>query len=134
MTDTKGSRAESEKLPAADDILVSSADPTPEVVPPNQTVPEGQVEVETPEKNVRRKANAPAAKPKKDPLKEAVEHDKLPVSVSVGDVVLQVASRFGNPVASLSLRGWVGEPEFQIPVDQVVDVEKAIAELRKVLG
>lgn len=135
-----GSRDEGEALPEVKDTSLledTSVEPTPEVVAPNQTVPEGKVEIETPAGAKQRKANAPRALPAKakDPLAGDIDLEKLPLNISVGDVVVSVKSQFGRAIASLSLKGWVGEPEFQIPAEDLArELEPALAELRKELN
>lgn len=130
-TDTAlGSTGEGEALPAAPN--------------PFDAVPEGEVEVArkaeegepsdpSGEKVTRRKA---AVKPatKKDPLAEIDTFDKLPVAVSVGEIVLSVEEVRGNAILAISLRGWVGDPPLKIRASDVGELENALKELRKELS
>ena len=127
-TDTVlGSTGEGEALPAAPN--------------PFGAVPEGEVEVArkaeegepSGEKVTRRKA---AVKPatKKDPLAEIDTFDKLPVAVSVGEIVLSVEEVRGNAILAISLRGWVGDPPLKIRASDVGELESALKELRKELS
>lgn len=110
---------------------------------PNESVPEGKVEVtrkaeegqaSDPSGNRTERA-ARTSKPKKsDPLKKIEDFGKLPVAVSVGDITASVEEYSGQPVLSLSLRGWVGDAPLKILASQIDDIEGAIAELRKQLS
>lgn len=122
----------------------AEAAPLPQVPAPNAPVPEGKVEVTHPDsagetsdpggkKTEVRGAGKPRA-PKKDSLKEIADHTKLPIAVTVGQVVASVEVYAGNPVLSLSLRGWVGEAPLKILASDVGELEQALAELRKELS
>lgn len=124
--------------------------PIPEPAKPNDIVPEGSVEVTRkatedeikdpevgtdPEGNIssiEKVTRAPRAK--KDPLTTLTDHTKLPVAAHVGQVAVQVRAHNGNAVLTISLVGWVGEPEFQIRAEDVVELEDALASIRKQLA
>lgn len=115
---TTGSPAEGEVLPTP---------PTP-----NDPVEEGKVQVETPEKNTRRKT---VSKPRKsDSLKDIQDFSKLPVSATVGQVVASVEEYAGRPVLSLSLVGWVGDAPFKLLAADAGEIEQVLDELRKELS
>ena len=125
-----GSTGEGEALPAAPN--------------PFDAVPEGEVEVArkaeegepsdpSGEKVTRRKAAVKSAT-KSDPLTEITSFDKLPVAVSVGDIIVSVEEVRGTPILNISLRGWVGDPPLKIRADSVGELEGALKELRKELS
>lgn len=111
---------------------------------PNATVPEGQVEITTnaepgelsdPAGRVTEQKKAPKARtPKKDPLKEIENLDKLPIAASVGDIVGSIEQYAGRPVLSLSLRGWVGDVPLKILAADIDQLEGVLAALREQLS
>ena len=127
--------------PANEPIQVAPEPPTP-----NAPVEEGKVEVVTkahtakekevadPSGNVTtQRKSATRTKVKNDPLDD-VDLDKLPVAVAVGDVTVAVENYGGNAVASLALRGWVGDAPIKVRASDLQQFEQAFADLRKQLS
>jgi hypothetical protein len=101
---------------------------------PGEPTPEGVVEYTTPDiENTEVKPVVKRKPLKADPLLSLTDHTKLPVSVSVGSTIISVDSYAGNAVLSLSLVGWVGDPEFKILAQDAGEIEQALAELRELL-
>ena len=107
----------------------------------NAPVPEGRVEVtRTAQEGESHDAGGRVTEQKTlgkkgksaDPLAD-IDRQKLPASVSVGDVIVSVDEYSGRPVLSLSLRGWVGDAPFKVLASDVGQIEGALEELRKVL-
>lgn len=134
-------------LEGTDTVLSSTGEgeALPTAPSPFEAVPEGEVEVArkaeegepsdpSGEKVTRRKAAVKPAKKKKDPLAEIDTFDKLPVAVSVGEIVLSVEEVRGNAILAISLRGWVGDPPLKIRASDVGELESALKELRKELS
>lgn len=124
------------------------AEPLPTPIGPNDPVPEGKVETTvlakddelsdpagrvTKQKKATRTVTRTVTR-KSDPFKKEIDHDKLPVSVAIGQVTGTVESYAGRAVLSLSLRGWVGEAPFKILAEDVGEIEAVLAELRSQLG
>ena len=75
----------------------------------------------------------PAPKPRaKDPL-TTITPDQLPVVAHVGQVAVSVQDFNSAAVLSVSLVGWVGEPEFRIRAEDIGELEEAISSIRKQL-
>lgn len=119
-------------------------DVPPATAGPNETVPEGSVEVtrkaqegepSDPGGNVTTaRKTGKARAPKEDPLAKIADFSKLPVAVSVGQVTAVVEEYAGNPVLALSLKGWVGDAPLKIRAADVGEIEQALSELRKELS
>lgn len=126
---------------------------TPELPPVDLTVPDGVVEVKRPAKTAKEaKVADPAGQVsaqtktvrrttvKNDILArdkngaDKIDRTKLPLSVSVGDVVASVNEYAGNAVLSLSLVGWVGDVPFKVLASDIPKIEQAFAEIRKGLA
>lgn len=71
---------------------------------------------------------------KGDPLKQMGNFEKLPLSVSVGQVNISVELYSGQPVMKLSLVGWVGEESLAILASDASDIEDALSQIRKTLS
>jgi|TARA_R100000482_G_scaffold124710_2_gene78560 hypothetical protein len=109
--------------------------PAPDEEPTVQvTHPAEEGEPSDPAGAVTEKKPAPkTAKKKDDPLLD-VDASKLPLSVSVDEVLLSVEEYSGRAVLSFSLQGWVGDAPFKVLASDVTKIEGAIAQLRKELS
>lgn len=149
MANTKKTTDETNKVDTTNDAATLSlgspeeGEALPEATSPFNAVPKGEVEVTkkaeadepsdpSGEVQVRRKATA--RQQKSDQLKEITSFDKLPVAVSVGDIIVSVEEVRGTPILNISLRGWVGDPPLKIRADSVGELEGALKELRKELS
>ena len=120
-------------------------DVAPAIPGPNDPIAEGIVQVtrkaregepHDPSGNITQTAEAAAEvlTPANDVLGEIDSH-KLPVSVTVGSIIMTIEEYAGRPVFSLSLVGWVGDAPFKILANQVgPELEKGLAELRAALA
>ena len=110
----------------------ASAPETPEEP---KKAPEAQETPKEPQKPAQKPAKTRTSKPKadKDPL---VEHDqdKLPVSAQVGDVQVSVAKYVGQSILTVSLSGYIGEPDFRIRAEDAHHLEEALAAVREQLA
>lgn len=96
-----------------------------------------------PKKRTRRtKAELEAAKAVEDGKKQAegvdakisfseVNYEKFPLSAVSGQVTGVVKLNGAVPILEIALIGWVGEAPVSVAADQIGDVEKVLAELRK---
>jgi hypothetical protein len=147
-------KADAENPPIViDEEPITPPPGTPELPPVDLSVPEGVVEVKRPAATAKEKKVADPAgqvsEQTKTVRKAAVKNDilaldkngadkidksKLPVSVSVGDVVASVKEYAGNVVLELSLTGWVGDVPFKVLASDIPKIEQVFAELRKQLA
>lgn len=115
--------------------------PAPNVPGPNDAIPEGRVQVtrkakegehSDPAGNVTLQEDF-SAKAKKD--FEDIDREKLPVSVTVGQVSITIEEYAGRAVASFSLVGWVGDAPFKILAKDIeTELEGALKALRSALA
>jgi hypothetical protein len=115
--------------------------PTPVVPGPLDPIPEGTVQVTRkahddepadPAGNITVTEDFKA--PKADKFAE-IDGTKLPVSVTVGQVVVTIEEYAGRAVASFSLVGWVGDAPFKILAKDIeTELEGALKALRTALA
>lgn len=118
----------------------------PQVPNPGDPVPAGKAQVvkpatekQTPDPGgqtaaTKKTGRRTTAKKKADPIRDLDDLSKLPISVGVGQVIVAVHEKVGAPVLQISLKGWLGEPEFQIRTSDIEELEDALAQLRKELS